>query len=258
MNAGVTVLTVSYDGSPFHGFARQIGLPTVQGTLEEALAIVTRRPVATVGAGRTDTGVHALGQVMSFDAEDADPSPKELLRSLNALCRPTIVVRDVRRAAAGFSARHSALAREYRYRIVSGPAPPLFLRDTAWWIKGPLDLAAMRAAAPGLVGEHDFRSFCVAGSADLTSTVRRLDRIEVDEGFEMGERCVTLAVAGRSFVHSMIRIVAGSLVEVGLGRREAHWLADALSARDRAAAGPTAPPHGLVLWSVTYADDSWL
>jgi tRNA pseudouridine38-40 synthase len=214
--------------------------------------------VETVGAGRTDAGVHARGQVVSFEAEAADPPGPALLRSLNGLTGPTIVVTAVRREDAGFSARHSAVAREYRYRIVSGPVPPLFLRSTAWWVKGSLDLEAMREAARALVGEHDFRSFCVAGSADLTDTVRHLERIDVEHSSEMGERCVTLTVVGRSFVHSMVRIIAGSLVEVGLGRRDAAWFTDALAALDRTAAGPTAPPHGLVLWHVTYPDDCCL
>lgn len=258
MKAGVTALVVSYDGSPFHGFARQEGLPTVQGSLEDALAVAMRRHVDTVGAGRTDAGVHALGQVVSFEADIADPAPLELLRSLNALCGPAIAVREVTRAVAGFSARHSALSREYRYRIVSGPVPPLFLHRTAWWVKRPLDLVAMRRAATALQGEHDFRSFCVAGSADLSTTVRRIERIDIERGCEMGEDCLTITVVGRSFVHSMVRIVAGSLVDVGLGHRAESWIGEALSARERAAAGPTAPSHGLTLWRVTYLDDVWL
>jgi tRNA pseudouridine38-40 synthase len=251
----VTVLTVSYDGAGFHGFARQDGVPTVQGHLEEALRTVLRREVETEVAGRTDTGVHALGQVVSFEAGEDDPDAQTLLRAVGALAGPEIVVTGVREAAAGFSARHSALAREYRYRVVPGPVAPLFLRHAAWWAKGALDLSAMREGASHLLGEHDFRSFCVAGSAEGKRTVREIEVLEIEPVCELGEHCIVVRIVGRSFLHSMVRIVVGSLVEVGKGRRDPAWIAEALAACDRAAAGPTAPPHGLTLWHVTYPDD---
>lgn len=254
----VTVLTVSYDGTAFHGFARQAGLPTVQGTLEAALATALRREVDTVGAGRTDTGVSALGQVVSFAAEPGDPPGGELARSLNALAGPHIVVTGVRAAPPGFDARHSAVRREYRYRIVTGPVPPLFLAGRSWWVKGPLDLAAMREAAEHLLGEHDFRSFCVTESAEGKRTVRDIETIEIAPAIELGEHCIVLRVVGRSFLHSMVRVIAGTLVEVGKGRRAPGWVAEALAARDRAAAGPTAPPEALTLWHVAYPDECWL
>lgn len=254
----VTALTVAYDGSAFHGFARQEGLPTVQGRLEESLRTVLRREVVTVGAGRTDTGVHALGQVVSYDAAPGDEDAPALLRAVGALAGPEIVVTGVRTAAPGFSARFDALAREYRYRLVPGPVAPLFLRRNAWWCKGTLDLAAMRAGAAHLVGEHDFRSFCVSDSAEGKRTVRDIELVEIEPACEMGEHCVVVRVVGRSFLHSMVRIVVGSLVEVGKGRREPDWIAGSLEACDRASAGPTAPPEGLTLWHVTYPDDVWL
>jgi tRNA pseudouridine38-40 synthase len=255
---GVTVLTLSYDGAPYHGFARQDGPVTVQGSLEEALRTAMRREVATVAAGRTDAGVHALGQVVSFANAPGDPDPHALLRSLNALLRPHIVVTGLRRAGAGFSARHSAVSREYRYRLVTGPVPPLFLAQTAWWLKGHIDLGAMREGAAALVGEHDFRSFCVTESAEGVSTIRSVAVLEVTTGTEMGEHCVVIRAVGPAFLHSMVRIAVGTLVEVGRGRRPTSWVAEALEARSRAAAGPTAPAHGLTLWHVGYADDCWL
>jgi len=254
----VTVLTVSYDGSPFHGFARQDGPQTVQANLESALSIALRRDVTVSCAGRTDTGVHALGQVVSFDSAPEDPTTSELLRSLNALAGRGIVVTGVRSASPSFDARHSALAREYRYRIVTGPVPPLFLAGRAWWVKGQLDLAAMREGALTLLGQHDFRSFCVTQSAEGRRTVRDIETIEILPAVEMGEHCLVLRIVGRSFLHSMVRIVTGTLVEVGRGRRDPGWVAAALEARDRAAAGPTAPPQGLTLWHVTYPDELWL
>ena len=254
----MTALTVSYDGAAFHGFARQDGPVTVQGSLEEGLRVALHREVATTGAGRTDAGVHALGQVVSFERGADDPDPASLLRSLNALCRPSIVVTGARTASPGFDARHSAVAREYRYRLVTGPVPPLFLARTAWWLKGSLDLGAMREGAAALVGEHDFRSFCVAESAQGKRTVRDIEVLEIVPGVELGEHCLTVRVVGRSFLHSMVRIVVGTLVEVGRGRRPAAWVGEALEACSRASAGPTAPPHGLTLVHVSYPEECWL
>jgi tRNA pseudouridine38-40 synthase len=253
----VTVLTVAYDGAPFAGFARQPGLPTVQGRIENALRVVLRRDVVTVGAGRTDAGVHARAQSVSFEGAPGDPAPGALRRSLNALTGPEVAVSEVRCAAPGFSARHDAVAREYRYLLVSGPVPPVALRGRVWWVKRDLDLGAMRQGAEHLLGEHDFRSFCVAGSAEGRRTVRDVAVLSIDPATELGEACVEVRVAGRSFLHSMVRAVVGSLVEVGEGRRGPEWMAEALAACDRAAAGQTAPAHGLTLWSVTFPEDVW-
>ena len=254
----VTVLTVAYDGAPFLGFARQPSASTVQGRLESALATACRREVVTVGAGRTDAGVHALGQVVSFTAEHGDPDSAALLRSVNALAGPQIAVTAVRRAAQGFSARFDATEREYRYRITNGPVPPLFVRDVAWWVKRPLDVETMRRAAGALLGEHDFRSFCVAESAQGKRTVRELRAVELLEQEELGERCLVVRVVGNAFLHSMVRTIVGTLVEVGAGRREVGWTAEALAARRRDAAGPTAPACGLTLWRVEYPEGVWL
>lgn len=251
-------LTVAYDGAPFAGFARQDGPETVQGRLEQALKVVLRREVATVGAGRTDSGVHALGQVVSFEADGTEPAPSQLRRSLDALVGEGITVRDVRLARPGFSARFDATAREYRYRIVAGPVPPLFLARFAWHVPAELDVAAMREAAQHLVGEHDFRSFCVTESAEGKRTVRQVDTIEIAPEENLGEGCLTVRVVGNAFLHSMVRVIVGSLVEVGEGRRDTGWLAEALTACDRSAAGPTAPAHGLTLHAVAYPDDVWV
>jgi len=254
----VVALTVSYDGSGFAGFARQPGLRTVQGQLEGALSTLLRREVLTTGAGRTDAGVHALGQVVSFEGEGTGPADSALVRSVNALAGDGIVVTAVRHAHAGFSARHSAVAREYRYRVVCGAVPPLFLAPTAWWVKRDLDVAAMREGAEYLVGEHDFRSFCVAESAEGKRTFRRLDTVEIAAERALGEECLVVRVVGNAFLHSMVRVIVGSLVEVGAGRRSPAWVGDALAARERKAAGPTAPAHGLTLWSVRYPEECWL
>lgn len=252
------VLTVSYNGSGFAGFARQPGLTTVQGRIEDALGTALRRQVEVVGAGRTDAGVHALGQVISLEVADEQIDPGELLRSLNALVGDGIVVNEVRRAPEGFSARHSAIAREYRYRIVPGPVPPLFLAPYSWWVRSALDLGSMREGASALVGEHDFKTFCVAASAEGKRTFRRLDTVEIEPETVMGEHSIVVRVTGNAFLHSMVRTIVGSLVEVGVGRRSPAWIGEALAACDRSAAGPNAPAQGLTLWHVTYPDECWL
>lgn len=251
-------LTVAYDGAPFAGFARQPGLDTVQGRIETALSTALRRDVATVGAGRTDTGVHALGQVVSFDAVVDELDLARLRRSLDALTGPGLVVRDVALVRPGFSARFDAVSREYRYRIVVGSVPPLFLQGYAWHVAHELDAGEMAEAAACLVGEHDFRSFCVSESARGKRTYRRLDRVELFEEEHLGEPCLTVRIVGNAFLHSMVRVIVGSLVEVGTKRRDAGWLRGALDACERAAAGPTAPAHGLTLWRVEYPSDVWL
>lgn len=258
MSDRTVVLHLSYDGSGFCGFARQPGLRSVQGEVEAALGVVLRTPVGVVGAGRTDAGVHALGQVVSFAETGAEPALEVLVRSVNALTGEDLVVQSAAYAEPSFSARRSALAREYRYFLAPGPVPPLFTRKTAWWVKRALDLDAMRHAARCLLGEHDFAAFCASESVDKGPTRRRIDAIEIASGREMGEHVAVVRIVGNAFLHSMVRIIVGSLVEVGLGRRDAAWVEQALRSRRREQAGPTAPAHGLTLWHVDYPEDCWL
>jgi len=250
-------LTLSYNGTGFHGFARQSGLLTVQDDLEAALKTVLHREVETTGAGRTDVGVHARGQVVSFSVSDGEfetINPRKLQKSLNALTSTGIVVNKIETHPAGFSARFSAVEREYRYRYVFGEVEPLFLRPYVWWVptSNPVDVQAMRQAAKHLVGEYDFASFCVAASAVDKNTVRSILSINLFEAEHLGELCLVLQICGNAFLHSMIRIIAGSLLEVGLGKRDPQWIAEVLHARDRRAAGQTAPAQGLTLWRVRY------
>jgi tRNA pseudouridine38-40 synthase len=253
-----TVLEVAYDGSAFAGFARQKDQQTVQGRIETALATVLGEVVETTGAGRTDAGVHALAQHVSFPTSLREPKPAALARSLTALAGPEIVVRRVRHAREGFSARFDAVAREYRYRIAVGSSPPVFLSRLAWHVSQELDVEAMRLSTAALIGEHDFRSFCVAASAEGQRTVRSIGLVDVFSEEPLGERCLTIRVEGNAFLHSMVRVIVGSLVEVGVGRRPAEWMQEALQAERREAAGPTAPPHALTLWHVRYPDEVWL
>jgi len=255
--SGVLALTIAYDGAGFSGFALQPRDRTVQGTLEDALETVLRRRVETVCAGRTDAGVHALGQVVSFNAHGDEPKSALFSRSLNGLLRPTISVREVRHAHEGFSARYDATLREYRYRIFNGPELPIFSRHVSWWVKKELDIDAMRIGAEAVTGEHEFRSFCVAGSAEGARTVRTVDSIDFYAEEICGEETLVVRVVGKAFLHSMVRIIVGTLVEVGQGRRSTAWVTDARDAEERPAAGQTAPAHGLTLWGVQYPKDCW-
>lgn len=251
------VLTVAYNGAAYSGFAKQKDprLATVQGELEHALAVYFRQPVETVCAGRTDAGVHALGQVVSctLDAAQLEQlTPERLVISLNALTPDDIAIRAVGFEEPGFSARFDAVAREYRYRIVEGSVPPIFLADFAWHRRGMLDIDAMRAGAAHLIGEHDFKSFCKAASAEGKTTMRRVETIDIDREVQMGEECLVIRVVGNAFLHSMVRTIVGTLVQVGAGNREPQWVEEVLEACDRGVAGETAPACGLTFWQVTY------
>lgn len=249
---------VAYDGSRFAGFAAQPGQLTVQGTLEEALSIALRQPIQLAVAGRTDAGVHALGQVISFEVQGAAPVPSVLRRSVNALIQRGVIVRDIVPACERFSARFDAISREYRYLIANADSPPLFTADVAWRVRKQLDVDAMRAASRCLMGENDFRSFCLSASSEGKRTFRRLDAIEFSREVHLGEECLVVRVVGNAFLHSMVRVIIGTLVEVGTGRRDRSWVAEVLAAQERSAAGPTAPAHGLTLWSVSYRPEVWL
>ncbi len=248
-------LTVSYNGAPFSGFARQPGQLTVQGELEQALSLVFRRPMEVVCSGRTDAGVHALGQVVSFDVANDELEGRNLYslrRSLNALTHEDITVREVEERQPGFSARFDAQWREYHYHVCLDEVPPLFMRDFSWYVHGQLDIDAMREAAAHLVGEHDFKSFCMAASAVGKPTCRNVHEISLSREMIMGEGILTIKVVGNAFLHSMVRTIVGTLVMVGRGQRKPEWVREVLEARNRTAAGENAPAAGLVFWRVQY------
>lgn len=248
-------LTVSYNGAPFSGFARQPGQTTVQGDLEDALRMLFRRDVETTCAGRTDAGVHALGQVVSFNVNDLDIAGRSLpslRRSLNALTHDAITVREVEPKKLGFSARFDAQAREYHYHLCVDSTCPIFMKDFSWFVPGGLDLTAMEAGAQHLLGEHDFKSFCMAASAEGKPTHRNVREISFHPETVMGENLLSIKVVGNAFLHSMVRTIVGTLVMVGKGQRDADWVGEVLEARDRRAAGENAPAQGLVFWRVMY------
>ena len=243
-------LDLSYDGAPFHGFARQPNVSTVQGDLEDALSRLFRRDVETIGAGRTDAGVHALGQVVSVGDAPDDVDETKIRDALNAMLAPSIAVSSVRRVDGEFHARFSALSRMYVYAILSSEVPDPFLAPTTMYHPEPLDVAAMNEAAGALTGPHDFSSF---GRVPEGASAERL--LYELRCWRTGD-VVRIRARANAFIQQMVRSLVGTLVQVGEGRRDPSEMTPILEARDRSAAGPVAPPHGLCLVSVEY-DDGW-
>ncbi|MCI1666108.1 MAG: tRNA pseudouridine(38-40) synthase TruA [Atopobiaceae bacterium] len=250
------VLEVGYRGASFSGYAVQPGQRTVASELDRALSTFLGRPVDLTCAGRTDAGVHALAQYVSLPATEAElgRGRRRYLRSLTALLPEDISVRAAFRARPGFSARFDALSRTYRYRICTGEVRPVLAWDHAWWLRARLDLEAMSRAARLMEGEHDFRSMCKATSAEGRPTCRNVMSVKVSETTECGEPVTCVDVRGNAFLHSMVRTMTGTLVEVGKHRREPAWVTDVLAARERAAAGPCAPAKGLTFQGVEYGE----
>ena len=246
-------LTLEYDGARFRGWQRQAAGPSVQAALEAAVAGYAGEAVTVHGSGRTDTGVHALGQVAHFDL--ARPRPPESVRMglnfhLARLAGGAVVVLACREAAPDFHARFSTVERSYRYRILARPSPPAFGRGRVWWMPRALDAAAMAAAAQPLVGFHDFTSYRAAG-CQANSARRTLSELSVARRGP----AVTVRARAPSFLYRQVRIIVGTLVEVGLGRADRDAPARALAARSRAAAGPTAPARGLYFEAAVCAGD---
>jgi tRNA pseudouridine38-40 synthase len=243
-------MTVAYDGTAFHGFARQRDQRTVAGVIEAALAKVLRTEIDLACAGRTDAGVHAWGQVVSFVAPPG-ADPDTLRDRLNRMLGPEVVVREARFAAPGFDARHSARARTYRYTVLNRREPDPFMARTAWWVPEAIDLHALELAADPFIGEHDFAAFCRRGPAGST-TVRR---ILASEWHDLGDGLLRYEVRATAFCWQMVRALVGTQVEAGLGRRRPGAMLSILRGGDRAAAGALAPPHGLCLWHVAYDEE---
>ncbi len=237
-------LLVAYDGTDFHGFARQKHARTVQGELESRLSLLLRAPIETVGAGRTDAGVHAAGQVVSFDAPSS-VLPEWLKLRLNKLLAPEIVVRAAAEVLDDFSARFSATRREYEYRIYRSPTPDPFRDRFALWVPGPLSLSKMRAASRALIGEHDFSSFCRRGDGSMVRRIRSIS-------FSPRQDELIVRIKADSFCHQMVRSIVGLLLEVGAGKRAHGDASKALRAKHRNAAGPVAAARGLHLVAVGY------
>jgi tRNA pseudouridine38-40 synthase len=269
-------VVLAYDGTDFVGWQRQANGTSIQGVLEHALRELDQRDVAVAGAGRTDAGVHALGQVAAFSLVRALPATA-VVRALNARLPGTIRVLSAEEVASGFHPRFGARTKTYRYRVWNGDVISPFERRYAWHVPGTLDVEAMSAAATRLVGAHDFAAFQASGASTRTTERligsslvfrHRLDRripVFVEgrcadpwasdpHGARQAdaEPLVLYEATGSGFLRHMVRIIVGTLVEIGRGRRPVAWMGDVLASRDRALAGPTAPPDGLFLVGVAY------
>ena len=245
-------LLVAYDGTTFAGVAPNPGVKTVGGTLMTSIERVLRHPVRLTVAGRTDAGVHAWGQVVTFDAAEDGLDLEVLQRSVNRMCAPSIVVREATVEAPDFDARHSAKARRYRYTIVNRPVADPFTAGTAWWVEHPLDLSAMRLACDPLIGEHDFTSFCRKPKVPEGVSWTHVRRILDARWHDLGDGVLRFDIEATAFCQQMVRSIVGTLVEVGSGKKKAGDMTAIIRGRDRSLSGSPAPAHGLVLWEVVY------
>ena len=244
-------LALSYDGTDFHGFAENEEVDTVAGRLRAALEQVLGTELRLTCAGRTDAGVHARSQVVTFDLPEGLLEPERLRRSLNSMLGQRIAVHRVQQVEADFDARFSATWRSYRYLVLARDVPDPFLSRTSWWVAEPLDIVAMDAAAQELVGEHDFSSFCRRPKGQPeASLVRRV--LHTGWVAEAEPGLLRFEIAATAFCHQMVRSIVGTLVDIGRGRTRSADLAAVLDSRDRSRAGNLAPPRGLCLWAVGY------
>jgi len=243
-------LILEYDGSHYHGWQRQLGVLTIQEVLESRLEVMLQSPVGVRASGRTDAGVHACGQVVNFHVRTR-LRPDEILRGINSLLPPDIVVLHAEEAAESFHARFSATGKTYEYHILNRPIRSALQRRNAWHVPQPLEPQRMRECLGSLLGRHDFAAFMASGSK-VKSTERTIRRADLD-CLEDGE--MRLVFEANGFLRHMVRNLVGTIVEVGRGVRAPEEFLDILSSRDRKRAGMTAPAHGLFLTAVHYTED---
>ena len=242
---------VAYLGVDFHGFAENPGVTSVAGEINKAITLVAGEPVSVTCAGRTDKGVHAVGQVVSFDIPD-HISLERLALSVNSQCGPSVLFTDLEIVDKNFDARFSAVSRTYSYRILNGRDLDPFLSDRAWHISDELDVDSMQKASSYLIGEHDFSSFCKKPKLKSGDTVSLVRHVNSAEWNSISETDLFFEICASSFCHQMVRSIVGTLVDVGLGKIPCDDMPRIISLSDRQAAGRIAPPHGLTLLSVKY------
>ena len=244
-------LTLAYDGGAYAGWQSQAGPPSLQGALEAVLLRITGETIRVVASGRTDAGVHALGQVVSFST-NSDLAPERFARALNAWLPRDMAALSVEEAAPSFDARRDAVRKRYRYMIDDGPFADVFRRWHAWHYRQRLDVDAMRRSARSLIGRHDFSSYETGGSP-RSSSVRSVYALDVERRAAPDANLIWIEIEADGFLYNMVRTIVGTLVEVGRGARDEAWPGAALAARNRRATGMTAPPHGLFLVRVEYS-----
>lgn len=250
------LLQVAYDGTNYHGWQLQPNAATIEGELNRALCALTGEEIVVTGASRTDAGVHALGNVAVFDTTSRIPAEK-FSYALNQRLPEDIVIQSSKQVADDFHPRHCDCRKTYEYDILNRTFPLPAYRNTAYFLYGTLNIEAMRRACQAFLGEHDFASFCAAG-AQVQTTVRKIYSLEVEcrplteANVGSADQLLTIRVKGNGFLYNMVRIIAGTLVEVGRGHIKPEEVADIIAAKDRAKAGPTAPARGLRLVEIEY------
>lgn len=250
------LLRVAYDGTNYHGWQLQPNAATIEGELNRALCALTGEEIVVTGASRTDAGVHALGNVAVFDTTSRIPAEK-FSYALNQRLPEDIVIQSSKQVADDFHPRHCDCRKTYEYDIINRTFPLPAYRNTAYFLYGTLNIEAMRRACQAFLGEHDFASFCAAG-AQVQTTVRTIYSLEVEcrplteANVGSADQLLTIRVKGNGFLYNMVRIIAGTLVEVGRGHIKPEEVAGIIAAKDRAKAGPTAPARGLRLVEIEY------
>ena len=256
-------LTIEYDGTDYHGWQIQPGLRTIQGTIQNKLCIITKSPIRLIGAGRTDSGVHAMGQVANFKT-DSRMLPEEFKRALNSTLPRDIIIRQVEAVSDDFNARYSAKKRIYKYTILNESTSSPFLRNYTYLVPQAIDMGKMNIACQELLGSHDFSSFASTGDP-VQNFVRTVTGAKVyrheyaanDERFAMkefsaGRDLIHFEIEANAFLRCMVRAIAGTLLDIGKGKIPPARMADIIAAKDRASAGPSLPARGLCLMRVVY------
>ncbi len=239
-------LIVAYDGTDYHGFAKQDNALTIQEVLEKAIASVIGQDVRVIGAGRTDTGVHAKGQCCVFDAQTGIPV-YSLIKAINSKLPKDITVKDIAIVPDDFQPRYAAKHKTYRYQILNSKIRDPFIYKYAYFYPYDLDITLMQEAAAYIVGEHDFKCFCSAGSS-VVSTVRTVYELKITKQGDL----ITIDICGNGFLYNMVRIIVGTLLKVGTNKLPVEQMQNILVSKDRGLAGPTAPPQGLTMLEISY------
>jgi tRNA pseudouridine38-40 synthase len=243
-------MEIAYDGGRFRGVAENTGVVTVIGTIRAVLERAVGHELLISVAGRTDAGVHARAQIISFDVDLAKADAPELARAVNRNLVPAIVAQSCVIAPDDFDARFSAIHRLYRYTVLNRPVPDPFLAATTWWVGAPLDLNAMILTCDPIIGGHDFSSFCRRPKSDPDRSLIR--RVQLAEWHDLGDGLLRFDIRANAFCQQMVRALVGTMVDMGRGHLRAGEMRSILEGRDRSRAGQVAPPHGLCLWEVGY------